>query len=234
MPTTKCFAQVRGSVIRVTRLDACGAPVEGLVSTAVSKRISTITIDKVAEDGTDIREKNFGDELCIVDDGFESLIGYSANVALCGVDPDLISIFTGQPVVKNKGGDTVGFDADTDIDLDSFGFALEMWTKIAGGACDASGNRPWGYTVMPFLKGGTLGGFSIENGAVNFSIEGARTRTGNQWGTGPYDVDLSVGATAPYTPGPLFTPLKPVTAYRNVLVYLDPPEASCGAFAFAA
>lgn len=233
MPTTKCFAQVRGSVIRVTRLDACGDIIEGLTSTVVSKRISTITIDKVSEDGTDIRDKNFGDELCIVDDGYESLIGYSANTALCGVDPDLISIFTGQPVVKNLQGDVVGFDADTGIDLDGFGFALEMWTKIAGGQCDPNGNRYWGYTVLPFLKGGTLGGFSVENGAVNFSIEGARTRDGNRWGVGPYDVDLSAGTAPAPLPGPLFTPLKPNTAYRNILVSLDPPAASCGAFPLA-
>lgn len=234
MPTTKCFAQVRGSVIRVTRLDECGVPLVGMVSTAVSKRISTITIDKVAEDGSDIREKNFSDELCIVDDGYESLIGYSADVMLCGVDPDLISIFTGQPVVKNAAGDTVGFDSETGIDLDGFGFALEMWTKIAGGACNAQGARPWGYTVMPFLKGGTLGGFSVENAAIQFQIMGARTRDGNSWGAGPYDVDLSVGAGPNFTAGPLFTPLKPKTAYRNTLVYLPPPVASCGAFPLAA
>jgi hypothetical protein len=232
--STKCYAQVRGSVIRVTRLDACGVPVEGATSTAVSKRISTITLDKVAESGNDIREKNFGDELCIVDDGYESLIGYSADVNLCGVDPDLVSMFTGQPTVANAAGDIVGFDVETGIDLDGFGFSLEMWTKIAGGACDASGNRPWGYTVFPFLKGGTLGGFSIENGAVQFSITGARTRDGNAWGAGPYDVDLSAGVGPDFTAGPLFTPLETNTAYRNILVYLDPPVASCGAFALPA
>ncbi len=232
MPT-KCFAQVRGSVIRVTRLDACGDPDPGLSAVAVSKRISSISLDEVSADGSDIREKNFGDELCIVDDGFASLIGYSVDVNLCGVDPDLISIFTGQPVVKNAAGDVVGFRADTGIDLDSFGFALEIWTRIAGGACDPSGNRPWGYTVLPFIKGGRLGGFSFENGAVQFTVQGARTRNGNGWGVGPYDVDLSAGTAPNFTAGPLFEPLSPNTAFENLMVYVDPPAASCGAFALA-
>lgn len=224
MPT-KCYAQVRGSVIRVTRLDSCGNPEPGTSAVVVSKRISTVTIDEVTEEGTNIRERNFGDELCIVDDAFTQILGYTADIALCGVDPDLIGILTGQPVVTNAAGDVVGFDATTDIDLDSFGFSLEVWSRIAGTACDPSGNRPWGYTVFPFLKGGRIGGFSFENGAVQFTISGAQTRDGNGWGVGPFDVDRDeLGAPAPLTEA-----LTPNTHYRNILVTLDPPAANCGA-----
>jgi len=228
MPT-KCYAQVRGSVIRVTRLDSCGNPDPGQSAVVVSKRVSTVTIDEVTDDGTNIRERNFGDELCIVDDAFTQILGYTAEVALCGVDPDLISVFTGQAVVTNAAGDVVGFDANTGIDLDSFGFSLEVWSRIAGSACDPSGNRPWGYTVFPFLKGGRIGGFSFENGAVQFTISGAQTRDGNGWGVGPYDVDRDESGN----PAPLNSALDPNTHYRNILVTLDPPEASCGAFALA-
>ena len=227
--STKCFAQVRGSVIRVTRLDACGNPDPGQSAVVVSKRVSTVSIDEVTDDGTNIRERNFGDELCIVDDAFTQVIGYSADIALCGVDPDLISLMTGQPVVTNAAGDVVGFDANSDIDLDSFGFAIEVWSRIANSACDPSGYRSWGYTVFPYMKGGRLGGFSFENGAVQFTISGAQTRDGNGWGVGPYDVDRDEDAL----PAPLNTPLGEKTHYRNIMVTLDPPEASCGAFALA-
>ena len=230
MPT-KCFAQVRGSVIRATRLDACGKPVPGATSVAVSKRISSVAIDEVSEDGTNIRERNFGDELTVVDEGFASLIGYTANGMLSGVDPDLISLFTKQALVKNASGDTVGFDASTGIDLDGFGFALEIWSKIAGGACDANGRRLWGYTVFPYLKGGRLGDFTFENGQVQFQIMGAQTRNGNQWGVGPFDVDRGIGPG--FVPGPLFTPLGTSVQYRNMMVALDPPVASCGALPLA-
>ena len=228
MPT-ECFAQVRGKVIRVTRLDSCGNPDPGQSAVVVSKRISTVTIDEVTDSGTNIRERNFGDELCIVDDAFETAIGYSANIALCGVDPDLVSLLTGQPVVLNAAGDVAGFDAKTGIDLDGFGFALEVWSRLAGSACDATGNRKWGYTPFPFFKGGRLQGFSFENGAVQFTIAGAQTRDGNGWGVGPYDVDRDELGN----PSPLTTPLDPNTHWRNVVVTLDPPEASCGAFALA-
>lgn len=228
MPT-ECFAQVRGKVIRVTRLDGCGNPDPGASAVVVSKRISTVAIEEVTDSGTNIRERNFGDELCVVDDAFETAIGYTANITLCGVDPDLVSLMTGQPVVTNAAGDIVGFDANTGIDLDSFGFSLEVWSRLAGAACDPSGNRKWGYTPFPFLKGGRLGGFSFENGAVTFSIQGAQTRDGNGWGVGPYDVDRD----ALGNPAPLATPLGANTHWRNIIVSLDPPEASCGAFALA-
>jgi hypothetical protein len=120
----------------------------------------------------------------------------------------------------------VGFDSDTR--KPSVSFALEVWSKLAGTAC-ADGTRQYGYTVFPFLKGGRVGGFSFENGAVQFTIAGAQTRDGNGWGVGPFDVDRDEASA----PSPLNAALGVNTHYRNILVTLDPPEASCGAFALA-
>lgn len=235
MPATKCFAQVRGSVIRATKVDACGVPLRGVGTSAVvvSKRLSSIAWDPVTEDGTNIRERNFGGELSIVDDAKPSLIGYSANIALSGVDPDLVALFTGNPVVKNAAGDTVGFDSVDNVDLDSFGFAIEIWSRIAGSACQGvNGYRNWGYTVFPFLKGGMLGGVTFEDAAVSFSITNAQTQSGNQWGAGPFDVDRGAGPA--FSPSPLFTALPANAHYRNILVTLEPPVAACGAATLAA
>ena len=229
MPTTKCYAPVRGSVIRVTRLDACGEPDPGASAVVVSKRVSSVSIDEVSDEGTNIRERNFGDELLYTDEAFSSLIGFMTNTTLCGVDPDLISIFTDQPVVKDQAGNTVGFDVNTGINLDEFAFSLEIWSKLAGAKCDPSGYREWGYTVFPFVKGGRLGSFSFENAAVQFQIMGAMTREGNGWGVGPYDVTRSSTGVS----GPLFTPLLANTHMRQIVVNLDPPVAACGSFPLA-
>lgn len=226
---TECYSPVRGKVIRVTMLDACGVPDPGASAVVVSKRISSVAIEEVTDSGTNIRERAFDDSLCIVDDAYEEVIGYTANTALCGVDPGLISLMTRQPVVLNAGGDVVGFDATTTVNLDDTAFSLEVWSRLAGSACDASGFRKWGYTVFPFLKGGRLGGFSFENGPVQFNIANAQTRDGNGWGSGPFDVDRDEAGL----PIPLFTPLGANTHFRSIVVTLDPPEASCGAFALA-
>ena len=229
MAEDTCFAQVRGSVIRVTRLDAVGDIDPGASAVVTSKRISTVSIDEVTEEGTNIREMNFGGEVCIDDEAQTQVLGYTADITLCGVDPNLITLLTGQPLVRNAYGEVVGFDATTGIDLDDFGFALEVWSKIAGNQRDARGNRLWGYTPFPFLKGGRLGGFSFENGAVQFTITGARTRDNNGWGRGPFDVDLDASGN----PSPLHETIGPKTHYRNIVVSLAPPAAACGAFPLA-
>lgn len=227
---TKHYAQVRGSVIRVTRLDGCGNPDPGDSAVVVSKRVSTITVDEVSEEGESIRDRDFSGALSVVDDAYAEVVGFTVDTTFSGVDPELITMMTGQPVVKNAAGDVVGFDATSDIDLDGFGFAIEIWSKIAGNACDISGNRPWGYTVFPFLKGGRLGGFSFESGsAVQFQMTGAQTRDGNGWGVGPFDVDRDVAGA----PAPLFTPLGERAHFRNILVTLDPPAPSVAAFPLA-
>lgn len=228
--TTSCYAPVRGSVLRVTRLDSCAVPDSGQSAVVVSKRVSSVAVDEVTDDGTNIRERNFGGELTIVDDDYTSLIGFTVDTTYCGVDPGLISLMTRVPTVANAAGTIVGFDAQTGIDMDDTAYALEVWSKIANSACDPSGHRLWGYTVFPFIKGGRLGGFSFENAAVQFSSKGAQTRDGNAWATGPFDVTRNGAGT----PSPLATPLATNTHFRSMLVNLDPPVASCGAFPLAA
>lgn len=228
----KCFAPVRGSVIRATRLDACGEYEVGTSVVAVSKRISSIQFARQQIDGTDIRDENFAGEICTEDRARPTLLGYNTDIALCGVDPAMLNLFADVPLVKNAAGDTVGFDATDDIDLDSFGFALEIWSRLAGNQCDSSGRRQWGYTVVPFIKGGVLGDFSFQNAAVNFNITGARTESGNNWGVGPYDVDL--GAGPGFAPSPLHEPLPATSHFRPMIVSLDPPAPSCGVTLLAA
>lgn len=226
---TKCYAPVRGSVIRVTRLDSCGDPNPGMSAVVVSKRVSSVNIDEVSDEGSNIRQRNFADELLFVDEGFSSFIGLTTDTTMCGVDPAVVSAFTNQPVVANPAGDIIGFDVVSGINLDNFAFSLEVWSKLAGATCDPSGFREWGYTVFPFVKGGRLGGFSFENAALEFMIMGAMTRDGNSWGVGPFDVTR----TAAGVPSPLQTPLTANTHMRQIIVNLDPPVASCGAFPLA-
>lgn len=226
---TRCFKPVRGKVIRATLLDACGNPDAGANSVSVSKDVTQVAINEVTEEGTNVRERNFGGEMCIVDDAFTEIIGYDTDIDFCGVDPGLITLLTGQSPVVNAVGDIVGFDIGSDVDLDSFGFALEVWSRLTGASCAPGGARPWGYTLFPFIKGGRLSNFAFTNGAVQFTLRGARTRIGNGWGSGPYDVDRDLGGN----PIPLFEPIGTNTHFRAIEVTLDPPEPSCGTFALA-
>src|SRR5205085_2449421 len=119
------------------------------------------------------------------------------NIAFTRVDPDLVSLITGNQTVVDHAAAAVGFRLSGGIPILG-GWALEVWTDLAGQVCE--GAKAYGYTLLPFLRGGKVGDFSIEDGAASFSIT-STTREASAWGVGPYDVvHTAAGATVP---GPL-------------------------------
>ena len=85
--------------------------------------------------------------------------------------------------------------------------------------------QKWGYTLFPFLKGGTVGGFKFSrDGLVSFNLRGAQTRKNPGWGVGPYDLD-----------GPhkrLDQPVSRNTNWRNMVLTYGPPEPTTGTLVF--
>jgi len=195
---TKCLSLVKGRRIRVTKLDSCGRPVYGDTTQVVSKGFISVAFTANTSESDEIRVTNAAGEVCVFDAAVTSLTGYGLELQFCEVDPELFSLVTGQPVVKAADGVTVvGFDIDTKISLDNSNFALELWAGSPSTDACANPNATgaYGYLLLPFLKGGILGDFTVENGAVTFTITGANTSEGNAWGTGPYPVMLGAGGT---------------------------------------
>lgn len=196
---TKCLSLVKGRRIRVTKLDACGRPIYGDNSHVVSKGFISVAFTANTAESDEINVTNAAGEVCVFEAAVTSLTGYGLEVQFCEVDPELFSLVTGQPVVKAADGVTVvGFDVDTKIDLSSSNFALELWAgSPATDSCSNPGaTGAYGYLLLPFLKGGILGDFTVENGAITFTLTGANTSEGNAWGVGPYPVMLGAGGTA--------------------------------------
>src|SRR5690606_16656672 len=113
----------------------------------------------------------------------------------------------------------------TDVKLSGQGFALEVWAgSPAADACEnPNAEGEFGYFLAPYLRGGILSDYTIENGAVNFTITGAVTRNGNRWGSGPYNVMLNGGV-----PSPLIEPLEPNDHKLLIWVGVAPPEPFYG------
>jgi len=191
--TTKCFSLIRGRAIRVTRLDGCGNPVLGPDSVVVSDGFITVGLTANNDEGTEISVQNAAGKTCIQDTPAPKFVNYSIQVEFCGVDPDLVSLMTGQPKVLDGDENAVGFRVNSGIDADDSGFAMEMWSNVPATACEPGQTAAFGYFLVPFLKGGTLGDFTIGNDAVNFTLAGANSKDGNHWGVGPYDVVDSAG-----------------------------------------
>lgn len=222
---SKGYQAIRGRRIRVTRVDACGRPVYGEDSQAVSKGFITVNYTANTIESDEINQTNAAGETCIYEPSEPSLTGYGVEITFCEVDPELFSLITGQEVYLDANGDAIGISVGTDISLADSAFALELWAgSPVGDAClDVNAQGTYGYFLMPFLKGGIIGDLAVENGAVTFTITGANTRDGNAWGVGPHNVMMS-GAN----PAPLITPLSSKKHLLLIWVTLAPPELFYG------
>lgn len=225
--TAQRLVPVRGRVVRATRTDECGRPVYGEYNQAVSEGIVTVAFTANTITTDEINVPNFAGKRCVFEPSVPELAGYTVDITFCSVDFELFEIITKQTLVFDANGSVVGLEADTKISLTGDGFALEVWTGSQGGdACDdPDAQGEFGYLLLPLLKGGIVGDFSVENGAINFQITGAATRDGNQWGTGPYAVELDEDGD----PARLFQPVSKTAALRMQITTVAPPVDATGA-----
>lgn len=178
---------IRGKVIRVTRLDGCGNPVLGPDSVIVTSGFISVQATPNNVTGTDISVTNANGDVCAQDTAQPKFNNFTLEIALCGVDPALVNLLTGQPLVYGAGNEPVGFRDNSRVKVDLTGFALEVWTGVAGDACEG-GDGSYGYFLYPFVKGGSVGALTVQNNSVDFTISGATTKEGSGWDQGPYDV----------------------------------------------
>ncbi len=227
MPNTQCWSSVRGKVARYTKLNSCGAAVAGAKNTLVSDGFVSIEYSIEYEDGEEMNLKKADGKFAYLFKDDDQIKWININIKFTGVNPDLMGMTLGQPIVLDHEGNAVGIRIGQPIATD---WALETWTDIPGVACTAA--KPFGYFLAPWLHGGKLSNFTIENGAAEFGIEGARTIAGSQWGTGPYNVDLHAGVDpAPPAPGKLLVPIAADQHMDMHLTLVPPPAAACDATA---
>lgn len=218
-----CFSLVRGRAMRLTKLDSCGRPVYGSDSVVTSKGFIQVSLTANTDSGTEISVTNANGDICIRDTPPPRFLGYTAEIQFCEVDPRAFSLTTGQDAIVDETGNAIGFGMDTAIDLSEAAFALELWSTVPGEAC-AGGDKSYGYILIPFLQGGTVGDFTVGNDAVNFTVSGAVSKDGNSWGVGPFNVTK----TAAGVPAPLHDPISPTRHLHVQLVKLAPPTEVCG------
>lgn len=224
MTLATCDAYLQGLRLRATRLDDCGAPVEGACSTVVTKGFISIALDVNETNPTEINQVLADGTRCYFKQTPKLLNNVQATIEMCQVDPTLFEMMTGSPLIFDDSDDPVAIGFTTDSA--SYGIAnvaLEVWTNLDPGNC-LTGGRRWGYYLMPWLYQGTVGKPTIENGAITFTINEAVTHEGNQWGVGPYDIQLDADGNL----SPLFSPLASSVHDLLYKVNVPPPDPSCG------
>lgn len=223
-----CPTLVRGRVMRITKLDACGVPVTGTSSIVTSSGFIAVNLSPQYEDATPIKVEAANGVLCINDPGCPQFSNIEAEIQFCGVDPDMFTMITGDPVVLNDATPTpasVGFRIRGQDVCNTF-FGLEVWSDVSGQTCTTATKQYW-YHLLPFLGSPQWGDFSIQNDAVNFTIT-ASTLAGSGWGTGPNDV---INAGVSPIPSKLLTAIGSQDHYHGQVTTLAPPTPACGATA---
>lgn len=222
----KCFSLLRGEVMRATRLDRCGRIVDAACSTIVTDGFISVAFTSNVTEGETITVTKANGKQCVNDTPPSEFDSVGATITFCNVDPELYAMLTNQPVEYDALGDAVGFRLRKGVSLAGSGVGLELWSNVPGELC-AGGEGSWGYLVLPFLQGGVLGDFTLENNAVTFTIQSMVTKSGNEWGSGPYDVVPDAdGAPAPLNE-PLTTDDHFLVRWTNVA----PPEPGCSCLA---
>ena len=204
-----CVAPIKGTVMRVVRLDACGAPVTGTDAQVVSKGFISINPSPQYEDGEEFIQRNAAGELCVNEKDADALKRIDLTIQLCNVDPDLIELILGARLIKD-GSDSIGFALSEAPSTAKF--ALEVWQKIAGGAC-GGGSEQWVHHVFPWVENGRLNDFTIEYGPTTYELAGS-THRNPSYGSGPHNL---------WTP-----PLEPDEHYAFQVTDVPPPSPACG------
>jgi hypothetical protein len=223
--TSVARTTVQGKIIRATLVDECGEVVVGACAYATSRCFASVSMSDNVEAGEEFKVKAADGLYCTNQRSSPLLNWIEVGITLLQVDPELVAILTGSPVVYDGDGNAVGFQTTTDA-FATASFALEVWTGIGkdpyGTPCSGE-DTLYGYLLLPWLVEGATGEMTIENGAANLVIN-AITSNGNQWGTGPYDVvKTALGA-----PSPLLEAL-PSTAHRHMQwTEIAPPAAAAG------
>lgn len=222
----KSFALIGAPVMRLTKVDACGRPIYGDRARLITEGFVSVNASAQVEEGDEVSIPNANGRIMARRRAKPKHNGYITEIELIGVQPDAANFLAGAPLVVNGLGDIAGFDVDTDVDPSTVNVAIELWDETGDGeGCEDEGaGQLWGWNALPLNSGGTIGDVEFQNDAINFTVSNLSTKTGHQWGAGPYFVDFDV------TGEPVqLAPIPGSVALRTLGVAMDPPEPSDGA-----
>lgn len=222
---TYCLKPFKGKVMRIVSLDACGAVVSGTKKMVVSDGFVSVEQRAVYRDPTEYELINANGDYCLNERDPARLRWIELTITLCGVDPEMVNIMTGSPLVMNDAAtpEAIGFRTRENV---AGNFGLEMWTDLGGSTSCSGGTKAYGYFLLPWVKDGVIGDLTIENGAASFQVTNARTSGNSLWGTGPYNVWNSVAAP---TGAKLISAISALDHRHFQMTTKAPPAAVCGA-----
>lgn len=181
---TLCAAPIKGTRMRIVRLDECGVPVTGVGSLVVTKGFVQVEVTQQYEDGTEYQLRNAQGEFCVDEVGPDQFRRVDLTVQFCAVDPDVVNLITGSTVITT-GAPVTGTGFWVTEGSVTQRFSLEVWQAVSGEACTIGGQLRHVYWAFPNLFGGRFNDFTIQDDVLEFSLSAKSDGASPLWGTGP-------------------------------------------------
>lgn len=197
----QCGSAVQGTVLRLVKLNTCGAPVTGASSAVVvTEGYTSIAPEPQYEAGDVFRTKKANGKLCINKVGPNAYGNTNLGINLCVVDPDAQVLMSGARLLTT-GAPATGTGVAYGYNNVEAHFSLETWQPLSGfGACDpTTGLQRYLYWAWPHVWNFQVGSFSIENGPLELQGTAMTNFPSALWGqgpgSGPYWIDSAIDTT---------------------------------------
>lgn len=222
----ECGTAVQGTVLRLVKLDTCGAPVTGASSAVVvTEGYISIEAEPVYEDGDVFRTKNAAGNLCVNKVGNNIYANSNITINMCVVDVDAKVLLTGARMITT-GTPVTGTGVAYGYSNPMAHTSVETWQPLSGrGACDpVTGLQKYLYWAWPHTFNYKVNSFTIENGPLELGVTGMTAYPSALWGQGP--------GSGPYWSGGTIDTTEYVDDYLWNITTTPPPTPPdvCGAF----
>lgn len=186
MPPVDANPSVQFVRMRVTRLDATGAPVTGATGGYVTDAAIELADSPEIERGQDILVRNGAGELCVDFRGDDVIRRRNLTLAICGVADELFELLTGAELIQNATPETIGHadPALGEVGAPN-GVAIEGWSKnLAGGKQSAT--LPWFRWLYSMTRGWVRGEDRLLNGHLAWTFTGQAIENDAMSADGPF------------------------------------------------
>lgn len=222
----ECGTAVQGTVLRLVKLNSCGAPVTGASSAVVvTEGYISIEAEPVYEDGDVFRTKNAAGKLCVNTVGDNQYANSNVTINMCVVDVDAQVLLTGGRLIST-GTPVTGTGVAYGYNNPNSHVSVETWQPLSGrGACDpVTGLQKYLYWAWMHTFNWKVNSFTIENGPLELGAVGMTDYPSPLWGDGP-------GTGTSWLPGVIDTTSLFDDYLWNITTTPPPtPPAVCGAF----
>lgn len=188
---SSCATPIKGTHIRVVRLDACGIPVTGTGSmSVVTKGFVQVNAEPQYEDGEEFFERTADGTVCVNQKDDPVLKRFMCTIDFCEVNTTMFAFMASARELTANAAGVTGYGFAFAEGTPTNRYSLEIWQKVAGsGACDASGQQRYIYTAFPNLGASKIGSYTIQNGRSTFQVisetQAASTTATIGWNNGP-------------------------------------------------